>query len=197
MYEAATGRLEGMRPLGGGVPYGTAPALAQLDGACGTTGLLEIVVQTEPTIEVITWDGTRFRDRAGFPKTWHASQWIGDSSPVVGDVDGDQSPDIVFTGQHAGLGVRGWVYAYSASGSALRGFPKQIDSGSGGMPAIADVDRDGRNEIAIKGSPWDGFQGLKPTLWLYDLGGGDHGRVEWGQFMHDATHRGTYTTPRC
>ena len=93
--------------------------------------------------------------------------------------------------------VDGSVYAYSASGSALSGFPKQVEIGSGGMPAIADVDRDGRNEIAIKGSPWDGYEGPKPTLWLYDLGGSDHGRIEWGQFMHDAAHRGAYVTPRC
>ena len=122
VFEGPTGRLEGMRRLSGGVPYGSAPALAQLDGACGVEGgRLEIIVQTEPTIEVITWDGSSFDNRAGFPKTWHASQWIGDSSPVVGDVDGDQSPDIVFTGQFAGQGTDGTAYAYSASGSTLSG----------------------------------------------------------------------------
>ena len=57
-----------MRRLSGGVPYGTAPALAQLDGACGVEGgLLEIVVQTEPTIEVITWDGHSFSNPPGLP----------------------------------------------------------------------------------------------------------------------------------
>jgi hypothetical protein len=184
-----------MRELSGGVPYGTAPALADLDQQC--SGLVEIVVQTENSIDVLRWDGSSFTNYPGWPRTWGAGQWIGDSAPVVGDVDGDQAPDIVFTGQVAGSGTDGFVYAYSRGGTPLSGFPKGIALGAGGVPAIADVDRDGRNEIAVKGSPWNGFEGFKQTLWLYDLGGASHGPVHWGQFMHDAAHTGRYLRSYC
>ena len=197
IVEAATGRVEGLHQLSGGVPYGSAPALAELDDPCTPGGRLEIVVQTEPTLEVVTWDGTRFRERPGFPVTWSQTQWIGESAAVVGDVDGDRRSDVVFTGQDAGESANGTVYAFSASGAPLARFPKRLPIGSGGMPAIADVDLDGRNEIAIKGSAWDGTPGWRDTLWLYDLGGGEHGRVEWGQFMHDAQHSGQYDPVRC
>jgi hypothetical protein len=60
------------------------------------------------------------------------------------------------------------------------------------------VDRDGRTEIAVKGNPWDGFPGLKQTLWLYDLHGiGPYGPVHWGQFMRDGSHSGRYTRSYC
>jgi hypothetical protein len=192
---AATGEVEGMRDLSGAVPYGTAPALADLDQQC--SGPVEIIVQTESSIDVVRWNGSSFANYPGWPKTWGAGQWIGDSSPVVGDVDGDGLPDIVFTGQVAGSGTDGAVYAYSRGGAALAGFPKPLALGAGGVPAIADVDRDGRNEIAVKGSPWNGFEGLKQTLWLYDLGGSAHGPVHWGQFMHDAAHTGRYVRSYC
>jgi hypothetical protein len=167
--------------------------LADLDQSCD--GSLEIVVQTEPTLEVLTWDGSRFRDRPGFPVAWSYSQWLGDSAPAVGDVDGVPGAEIVFTGQVAGDGTNGTAYAYSADGIPLPGFPKQLPIGSGGAPAIADFDRDGRNEIAIRSSAWEGVSEWAPTVWLYDLGGGPHGPVEWAQFMSDPTHSGHYRPP--
>ncbi|MFN2589898.1 MAG: FG-GAP repeat domain-containing protein [Actinomycetota bacterium] len=195
---AATGAVEGTRLLSAGVPNGTAPALADLDQDCGVGGLVEIIVQTEGTLEVVRWNGSTFSNYPGWPRTWSTTQWIGNSAPAVGDVDGDGLPDLVITGQVAGDGTNGSVYLYSRGGVLHPRFPKNIRLGSGGAPAIADLDRDGRNEIVVKGSPWNGFSGLKDTLWVYDLGGTTpHGPIHWGQFMHDAAHTGTYTRAYC
>jgi hypothetical protein len=122
---------------------------------------------------------------------------VANSSPVVGDVDGDGHADVVVTGQVPGSSVDGSVYAFDRGGNLLAGFPKHLPIGAGGVPAIADVDRDGRNEIAVKGSAWDGVPRDRPSLWLFDLGGGPHGPVHWGQLMHDAAHTGLYRRPPC
>src|SRR5688572_29774460 len=75
---AATGEVEGVRSLSGSVPYGTATALADLDQQC--SGPVEIIVQTENSINVVRWNGSSFANYPGWPKTWGAGQWIGDSS---------------------------------------------------------------------------------------------------------------------
>jgi hypothetical protein len=114
---------------------------------------------------------------------------------VVGDVNGDGSPDIVFTGQVQGDGEHGSVFAYDAGGDLLPRFPKNLPISSGGVPAIADVDLDGRNEIVVKGAythtTWS------PSIWLYDLGGGPADPPEWSQFMNTSDHRSVYESPTC
>jgi hypothetical protein len=197
VISAATGVVEGARALSGSVPYGTAPALADLDQAC-PSGLVEIIVQTEGSLEVLRWNGSSFSSYPGWPRTWSPTQWMGNSAPVVGDVDGDGLPDVVFTGQVPGDGVNGTLYAYARTGLPVPGFPKVLPLGSGGTPALADVDRDGRTEIAVKGNPWNGIPGPKDTLWLYDLqGAGPYGPVHWGQFMNDGSHTGRYSRSYC
>jgi hypothetical protein len=80
--------------------------------------------------------------------------------PAIGDVDGDREPEIVVSaGEH--------VYAWNADGSATAGFPVRVDPnlsrpqerskqnhvkrGFIASPALADLDRDGRLDIAIPG----------------------------------------------
>ncbi len=81
---------------------------------------LEIVVQTENSIDVVRWNGSSFSNYPGWPQSWGAGRWIGDSSPLVGDVTGDGLPDVVFTGQVAGSGTDGWVFAYRDAVSRYR-----------------------------------------------------------------------------
>ena len=73
-------------------------------------------------------------------------------------------PDIAITTQIAGSSVNGEVRLYSRNGTMNPHFPKALPIGSGGVPAIADVDGDGRNELVVLGDDWDGeirgFSGL-------------------------------------
>ncbi len=187
---SAQGALERSIPLQGSTVYGTAPALADLNG----DGVPEIVVQTGTTLEV--WRGTGAA-LPGWPVVWKTStfDYAGNSSPVVGDVDGDQSPDIVITNIPLSAYDQGEVRVYNRNGQLHPRFPKSLPIGDGAMPAIADLDLDGRNEIIVTGH-YDDSEILVPgeydTVWVYDLGGSAHGRVEWGQFGGGPRHHGSY-----
>jgi hypothetical protein len=64
------------------------------------------------------------------------------------------------------------------------------------VPAIADLDRDGRNELVIAGSFWNGHRGYFDNVWVYGFGGpSPHGRIAWGQLMGGARHLGRCERP--
>ncbi len=179
----ANGTLERTIPVADTLYYSSAPALADLDGDT----FPEIIVQRNHSLNVWRGDGSPF---PGWPVTW-TSDSVGNASPVVGDVDGDQLPDIVTVTGPGGVEA-GEVWVYSAGGILHPRFPKVLSLGSGAVPAIADIDLDGRNEIIITGSYWGGTTGYYDKVWVYDLGGPAHGPIEWGQLGGDARHTGRY-----
>jgi hypothetical protein len=121
---------------------------------------------------------------------------LGNSAPVVGDVDGDGKPDIAVTTQVAGSGENGFVRLYDAVGVPNPMFPIALPIGGGAVPAIADIDQDGRNELIVSGSAWRGATGLYDKVWAFDMqGAGPYGRVEWGQFGGGPAHRNFYYRP--
>ena len=184
---AADGTVERTMSAVGDVAYGTAPALGDLDG----DGVPEIVVQTDDALNVWKGNGTVF---PGWPRTW-ANSWQGNSAPVIGDVDGDGLQDIAITKQVAGSAESGEVRLYDRNGVLHPHFPKQLEIGSGGVPAIADIDLDGRNELVVLGSAWSGFEGLYDKVWVYDLHGSHYGGIEWGQFGGNPRHTNLYGPP--
>ncbi|MBD3334175.1 MAG: hypothetical protein GF355_01540, partial [Candidatus Eisenbacteria bacterium] len=69
-------------------------------------------------------------------------------SPVLGDVNGDQYPEIIIGDQH------GQVFVIDKDGNPVRGFPYMVpgaDLRYGGL-AIWDVDNDGYNNLVIQGA---------------------------------------------
>ncbi len=164
--------------------HGTAPALADLDD----DGALEIIVQTNTALHIVRGNGEFF---PGWPIKWSEDYDYSNFSPVVGDVDGDGSPDIVAIGNVSSY-MPGKLYVYNRKGILHSHFPKTLPIGVGMVPAIADIDTDGHNEIIVTGSP-DDYYGYADRLWVYDLGGPTHGPVLWGQFMGNERHTGTST----
>jgi len=188
---SADGHLRWSYPLSDLSAYGTAPALANLDAESAP----EIVIQLEHGVHVIDPFVGYF---PGWPITLTtpsgAATSQGNSAPVVGDIDGDQLPEIVVTARGGELGT-GLVFVLESDGSQL--LPATpLPMGSGAVPAIGDVDRDGNNEIVIGSSYWVGTSGWYDSLWMFDLSrhrrGPAHGRIEWGQFMGNARHTGFY-----
>ena len=173
---SANGTVEHTMSPVGQIFYGSAPALGDLDG----DGVPEIVVQTNEALNVWKGDGTVF---PGWPKTW-SSRWVGNSSPVIGDVDGDGQPDIAIETQVAGSSENGEVRLFDRHGTTIPHFPKALRLGFGGVPAIADVDGDGRNELVVMGDAWSGVQAMRDKVWVYDLHGSNYGGILVSRISH-------------
>jgi thermitase len=168
------------------------PALADLTG----DGMHEIIVLTDEALHVLRGNDGSYLP--GWPVSLPGAMRPGNTSPVVGDVDGDGFQNIVFTLFEPGNLDVGHVHVYNRHGVSHPRFPKQLRIGSGAGPAIADIDADGRNEIIVTGNAsfdQDGnsLTGYYDKVWAYDLGGAYHGPVTWGQFMGNAGNTGTPT----
>ena len=135
------------------------PALADLEG----DGRLEIVFGAADQ-RIYAIDG-RGRDLPGWPVVAREGGNIAKilSSPAIGDLDGDGSPEIV-EGTAEAYGstpsTTGRLYAFTAAGERVPGWPVEppalaADSiplageGVPDSPSLADVDGDGDDEVAI------------------------------------------------
>jgi hypothetical protein len=105
-----------------------------------------------------------------------------ESSPVVADINGDGSPDIVIGDDNATLS------AFDNQGRMLAGFPIALGGEVKGTPALCDCDGDGLSEIVTVG--YDG----QLYFWDYDFPFSPNGPPPWPQFHHDAMHTG-YAAP--
>ena len=101
-----------------------------------------------------------------------------ESSPSVGDINGDTIPDIVFGAgdywrQHGGALDSDNLYALNMNGTLKLGWPKVLDNYTMASPTLADINGDGRLDVVegtwnpngSSGSVWafDGFTGAE--LW--------------------------------
>lgn len=69
---------------------------------------------------------------------------------AMGDIFGDSKLEIVCGDEN------GFLYAFSSDGTPLPGFPVSYGSGMGVyVPSLADVDNDGKCEIAVISHQWD------------------------------------------
>ncbi|MEJ2598050.1 MAG: VCBS repeat-containing protein [Anaerolineales bacterium] len=155
---------------------GIVPILADMN----QDGVPEIVVQTEDILYVFNGNGDAL---PGWPQTLRFPGFE-DSTPAVGDVDGDQLPEIVIVGNG--------VNVYNDDGTLL--VHKDLPAGFF-TPAIADIDLDGRNEIICVTWTWNGRSEFNDSVWVYDLGNGPHGSIEWGQYGGSPQHRSVYPVP--
>ncbi len=133
----------------------SAPVLAELDGNPG----LEIVFATTASqVYILNGNGTAF---SGWPQATggeaesYGSQILA-STPAVGDLNGDGTPEIVVGS------TDGKVYAWQLNGSPVSRFwPRATHDWVYASPVIVDLNRDGiRDVVAASGDgrlyAWDG-----------------------------------------
>ncbi|HEY6926209.1 MAG TPA: S8 family serine peptidase, partial [Steroidobacteraceae bacterium] len=175
-------------------PLYTTGALADLDG----DGIPEVIAQAQYSDSsasshtiVYAWHGDGSLV-AGFPYPAPQGVAMGFSSPVIGDIDGDGYPDILFSAQDNGTQT-GFLYALDRHGMLLDGFPKKLTMGGGTVAAIGDLDRNGHNDFVIASSAATGAFGLFDGVWAFEMPGPvQNGPIEWGQLGGGASHQGYY-----
>ncbi len=115
---------------------------------------LEIVFNSYNKLYVINKDGSNVN---GWPiEIPDPIIW----SPSIGDIDGDQIDDIVFS---AGVqNPNGSIYAYSIDGTVKQGFPFTDAGRYPILPILKDLDGDGADEIIYtkRGSSTEGYTGV-------------------------------------
>jgi hypothetical protein len=145
--------------------YPPSPVFADFDG----DGDLEIVAPgTDGTLTVFTWEGTEL---PGWPITFDSRN---NSSPSVGDIDGDPGLEILI-----GSYSEKKVWAFDDDGALVDGWPIQTGADIWSTPTLADLDLDGDLEVLLSG--------MDVTLYIWDTRGdhADGAGVEWPTFMHD------------
>jgi hypothetical protein len=160
-----------------GIGQGASPALADMNG----DGFTDIVIASSNGRVYVF-------DRSGLQiPPWTAasrfSSLTGDAtlaSPVVADIDGDGSNDVVVGDESGSLAALS-----GATGAMLPGFPIAMAAEASGTPALCDCDGDGMSEIVTVD-----FGGTLHT-WDYDFPYSPAGPAPWPQFHHDARRTGS------
>lgn len=171
-------------------PVFSTPAIGDLDG----DGDLEIVVSVfynrgDNNSPVYAWhhDGSLV---SGFPAyTWNSPGMLS-SSPAIGDINGDNMPDIM-------VGSGGLLMAWDNQGrQIITPANNVLDTGLIiSSPAIADIDNDGKVEIIIATDSKSGGSPKPGDLYCIEAGTYNPSTMYWQMLKHDSKRSGRYRPP--
>ena len=147
------------------------PVLGDID----KDGYLEIVVTSSDKIYAYNFNGTPV---SNFPVTISHPGGLTDlidSSPILGDVDGDGCPDII-------VGTKNkQILAYNKDGRLVDGFPLPVGGAVTSSPILLNLDKDINPELLVASD--DGF------IYAWDLPGEyDEENFPWVMYGYDGGH---------
>lgn len=175
----------------------SSPALGDID----RDGYLDVVIGVDAhaesafgtpdggSLHVFTRDGA---EMPGFPQ--HIDEII-QSSPALGDIDGDGWLDIVVgTGGYYGRGRQ--VHAWDHNGNYLSGWPKSTGDYCSSSPALGDIDGDGELEVVIgcndgKIYAWNADGSQKFATQVHNSGGSSQWGISTSPILADVDGDGT------
>jgi hypothetical protein len=150
-------------------------ALHDFDG----DGKLELVAGStggstgEGKLYVFDWQGNT---RSGWPVDVHSAS---EASPIIGDLNGDGAPEIIYGGE------AGVLHGFRADGAVFPGFPIKVGAEIRATPTLTDADGDGRTDLLLSG--WD----QQTYLWTFS-GLYVRRNVPWGAFKGNMLRNGVY-----
>jgi hypothetical protein len=150
-------------------------ALADFDG----DGRLELVAAStggttdEGSLYVFDWQGNV---RPGWPVDLHTAS---ESSPIVGDLDGDGALEIVYGGES------GVLYGLRADGSMQPGFPIRLGAEVRATPMLTDADGDSHTDLVFAGWDQQVYVWSFPGLFVRQ-------RMPWPAFKGNLLRNGVY-----
>ncbi len=132
-----------------------------------------MIAGLDKKVYVLRANGTSY---AGWPQVYSTTAGS-ESSPVIADIDGDGSLDIVLACEE------GRLNAWKLDGSFVAGFPILVGSFVRGTPMVGDLDYNGDLELAA--SCWD------QNVYVWDLAGRyHHGCTPWNGFRGNIYNTG-------
>jgi len=149
---------------------GSSPALADLDG----DGRLEIIATAQGS-GVYVWHGDGQSMEGWLPT--ESGLEVSQSSPVVGDITGDDRPEVIVVSGDA----YHEVYALSQDGSLVKGWPRRIPKREVPYPywdrrtsgTLVDLDGDGKLELGL---------GVEAYVYFWDTLGSASATELWPTF---------------
>ena len=169
-YDSDLNLLEGF-PLWVNEKLKSSPVLGDID----KDGYLEIIVTSQNKIFAYNFNGTPV---SNFPVTVSrpgGSTDLIDSSPILGDVDGDGYPDII-------VGTKNkQILAYNKDARLVKGFPLATGGAVTSSPILLNLDKDANAELLTASD--DGF------IYAWELPGEyNEENFPWVMFGYDAGH---------
>lgn len=145
------------------------PVLIDLDG----DKKLEVIIGSDPYLYIWSYDGTNF---PGWPQKF--GHFAFDSSPAVGDIDGDGDYEIVAAANDLNS-FDTIVCAWNHNGEILDNWPKIVEGEVTSSPVLSDLDDDGKLDILLHPRDstlyaWN-YKGENIQGWPCDIIGGVNG----------------------
>ena len=145
-------------------------------GDIDTDGKLEVVALGKNYVKAWNNDGTLSFSRYITGVLPSTDTFVKNMSPVLADVDGNESIDIVFS-------IENNIYAIDNTGNNLKGFPLKTSSMVRKGVTVSDIDNDSLNEIIA------GDNAGKLYVWKTL---GKSTAIEWGRAQFDTENTSEY-----